>query len=216
LLEKLKSERFGSYFMEGYLEVRWHGRAQQGIVTAAKLLGETALMEGKYVQAFPEFGPERMGAPVKAFNRLSDEPIKLHCQVKNPKIVLIADSTLIGITLAGGMETSGGVSDDTAEGAIFIVNTPHSPEYMTKALNVTDDATVYTIDASKISMESLGRHMPNTPMLGALAKVAGVVELTSLFKSFKDNYSKKFSSKVIEGNIKAMERGAAEVKGGKG
>jgi hypothetical protein len=109
--------------MEAYTEIRWHGRAQQGIVTAAKVLGETALREGKFVQAFPEFGPERMGAPVKAFNRVSEKPIKLHCQVTSPRIVLIADPTLIGMTLAGGIETSGGVTDGAIEEAVFIVNT---------------------------------------------------------------------------------------------
>ena len=196
-----------------YVEVRWHGRAQQGVVTAAKLLGETALLQGRFVQAFPEFGPERMGAPVKAFNRLSDEPIKVHCQVTNPHIVIIVDPTLIGQVLAGGMETSGGVTDGTDSEAVFIVNTPHTPAQMRKELELGDRAKVFTLDASKISMETLGRHMPNTPMLGALAKAAATIDLQYLLQNFKENYSKKFSPKVIEGNVKSMERGFEEVRG---
>lgn len=199
--------------MEGYTEVRWHGRAQQGVVTAAKVLGETALREGKFVQAFPEFGPERMGAPVRAFNRVSVEPIKLHCQVTSPSIVLIADPTLIGVTLAGGIETLGGVTDGAPEEAVFIVNTPKSPVEMRKELGIKSASTrVFTVDASQISMETVGRHMPNTPMLGALAKATSLVELESLVDNFRENYSKKFSSKVIEGNLDAMKRGFSEVK----
>ncbi len=199
--------------MEGYTEVRWHGRAQQGIVTAAKVLGETALREGKFVQAFPEFGPERMGAPVRAFNRVSVEPIKLHCRVTSPSIVLIADPTLIGVTLAGGIETSVGVTDGATEEAVFIVNTPKSPAEMRKELGIKSASTrVFTVDASQISMETVGRHMPNTPMLGALAKATSLVELESLVDNFRENYSKKFSSKVIEGNLDAMKRGFREIK----
>lgn len=199
--------------MEGYTEVRWHGRAQQGVVTAAKVLGETALREGKFVQAFPEFGPERMGAPVRAFNRVSVEPIKLHCQVTSPSIVLIADPTLIGVTLAGGIETLAGVTDGAPEEAVFIVNTPKSPAEMRKELAIKSASTrVFTVDASQISMETVGRHMPNTPMLGALAKATSLVELESLVDNFRENYSKKYSSKVIEGNLDAMKRGFSEVK----
>ena len=200
--------------MESTRELRWHGRAQQGIVTAAKVLAETALHEGKYVQAFPEFGPERMGAPVKAFNRVSTESIKVHCQVTNPSIVMIADPTLIGMILAGGMETSGDVTSGATEDAVFIVNSPKSPEEMRKELEIkSDKVKVYTVDASAISTEVIGRHLPNTPMLGALCKVTGIVKLASLTDGFKENYASKYSEKVIAGNVKAMERGFDEVRG---
>ncbi|MDP2682873.1 MAG: 2-oxoacid:acceptor oxidoreductase family protein [Deltaproteobacteria bacterium] len=200
--------------MATYIEIRWHGRAQQGIVTAAKMVGESCLRSGKYVQAFPEFGPERMGAPVAAYNRVSDEPIRLHCRVTEPKYVLIADSTLIGMALSGGMESSGGVTDGATDDAVFIVNTPKLPDEMRKELGLkSKGAKVYTLDASKISLETIGRNMPNTPMLGALAKVTNVVMFDALIDNFKDNYSKKFSPKVIEGNITAMNRGFQEVKG---
>lgn len=200
--------------MADYIEIRWHGRAQQGIVTAAKMVGESCLRSGKYVQAFPEFGPERMGAPVAAYNRVSDEPIRLHCRVTEPRYVLIADPTLIGMALSGGMESSGGVTDGATDDAVFIVNTPKLPDEMRKELGLKSKGVkVYTLDASKISLEAIGRNMPNTPMLGALAKVTNVIMFDALIDNFKDNYSKKFSPKVIEGNITAMNRGFQEVKG---
>ncbi len=192
--------------MGDYIEVRWHGRAQQGVVTAAKVLGEAALMMGKFVQAFPEFGPERMGAPVRAYNRISDEPIRLHGQVTNPSIVLIVDPTLIGTV---------DPCEGTPEDGVFIINTPAGAAVMRDKLGLAGkgQAKVYTVDASKISTESIGRHIPNTSMLGALAKVTGVVDLDSLLDDFKENYSKKYSSKVIEGNLEAIRRGFEEVKG---
>lgn len=199
-----------------YTEVRWHGRAQQGIVTAAKLLGEAALKEGKYVQAFPEFGPERMGAPVRAFNRVSSDRIKMHCQVTNPNIVLIADQTLIGMALSGGMESFGSVTSGTEKDGIFIINTPNSPETMRKMLSLADGfGKVYTLDASKISRETIKREMPNTPMLGAVAKVTGLIKLESLIEDFKENYAKKYSADVIAGNVAAMKAGFEGVKGEK-
>jgi len=191
--------------MENYIEVRWHGRAQQGVVTAAKVLGEACLRSGKYVQAFPEFGPERMGAPVRAYNRVSDEPIRLHCQVTEPRYVLIADPTLIGVV---------GVTEGTPEDAIFIINTPKSPKEMRSELKLAaNKAKVFTLDASKISLETIGRQMPNTPMLGALAKATGFITIEALIENFKENYAKKFSPKVIEGNVEAMNRGFKEVVG---
>lgn len=200
--------------MENYTEVRWHGRAQQGMVTAAKILGEACLRAGKFVQAFPEFGPERMGAPVKAYNRVSSEPIRMHCQVTSPRLVLIADPTLIGMALSGGLDASAGVTDGATEDAIYLVNTPKSPAQMRKDLElVGKKAKVYTVDASTISLETIGRFMPNTPMLGALAKISGLTTLSDLVENFRDNYSKKFSPKVIEGNVAAMNRGYEEVKG---
>ena len=192
--------------MESYIEVRWHGRAQQGIVTAAKVLGEACLMSGKFVQAFPEFGPERMGAPVRSYNRISDNPVRLHCQVTEPRYVLIADSTLIGTV---------GVTEGTPDDAVFIVNTHKNPKEMRTKLGLDGSkARVYTLDASTISLETIGRVMPNTPLLGALAKATEFITLEALIDNFRVNYAKKFSSKVIEGNVEAMKRSFAEVVGG--
>ncbi|MFQ5441342.1 MAG: 2-oxoacid:acceptor oxidoreductase family protein [Thermodesulfobacteriota bacterium] len=192
--------------MESFLEVRWHGRAQQGVVTAAKLLGESCLMAGNFVQAFPEFGPERMGAPVRAYNRVSASPIKLHCQVTNPGFILIADPTLIG--------GSAGVTTGALKGALFIINTPKPPEEMRKELNLADKtAKVYTVDAATISLEAIGRFMPNTPLLGALARVSDIVDIEAVINNFKTNYAKKYGPKIIAGNVEAMKRGYDEVKG---
>jgi pyruvate ferredoxin oxidoreductase gamma subunit len=192
--------------MENYIEVRWHGRAQQGIVTAAKVLGEAALRSGKFVQAFPEFGPERMGAPVRAFNRISSEPIRLHCAVSDPRYVLIADPTLINVV---------NVTEGTPENAVFIVNSPKSPKDMRKELGLEgrNDVKVFTLDAVNISLETIGRVMPNTPMLGALAKATEFITLDALIDNFREGYAKKFSEKVLEGNVAAMNRGYGEVKG---
>src|SRR3972149_2525266 len=183
--------------MTAYIEIRWHGRAQQGVVTAAKVLGEACLRLGKYVQAFPEFGPERMGAPVRAFNRISSEPIRLHCQVTNPNIVLIADQTLIGMALSGGMESFGSVTSGTEKDGLFIINTPNSPETMRKMLSLAEGCgKVYTLDAARIPRETIKREMPNTTMLGAVAKVTGLIKLDSLIEDFKENYAKKYSAQV--------------------
>jgi pyruvate ferredoxin oxidoreductase gamma subunit len=192
-----------------YTEVRWHGRAQQGVVTAAKLLGESCMKAGEYVQAFPEFGPERMGAPVKAFNRVSKVPIRLHCQVTSPGYVLIADPTLIS-----GPDSGCGLTEGATEDAVYIINTARSPEDMRKELGLEGKpARVYTVDASKISLETIGRVMPNTPLLGAFARVSDVVPLDAIIENFTANYAKKFGKKIIEGNVKAMQRGYEEVQG---
>ena len=191
--------------MENYIEVRWHGRAQQGVVTAAKVLGEAALRSGKFVQAFPEFGPERMGAPVRAFNRISADPIRLHCAVTDPRYVLIADPTLIATV---------NVTEGTPDNAVFIVNTPKSPKEMRKELGLEgrNGVKVFTLDAVNISLETIGRAMPNTPLLGALAKATEFIALDALIDNFREGYAKKFSEKVLEGNVAAMNRGYGELK----
>lgn len=195
--------------MNRHTEVRWHGRAQQGVVTAAKLLAESCMQAGAYVQAFPEFGPERMGAPVKAFNRVSDTPIRRHCQVTNPGYVLIADPTLIA-----GVDSGCGLTEGADEDAVYIVNTAKTPQEMRSELGlVGKPARVYTVDAAHISIETIGRMMPNTPLLGALSRVTDVVPLSAIIDNFRKNYSKKFGAKVIEGNVNAMQRGHDEVKG---
>jgi len=195
--------------MDKHTEVRWHGRAEQGVVTAAKLLGESCMKAGEYVQAFPEFGPERMGAPVKAFNRVSKTPIRRHCQVTNPGYVLIADPTLIA-----GPDSGCGLTEGATEDAVYIINTARAPEEMRAELGLEGKpARVYTVDAGRISLETIGRVMPNTPLLGAFARVTDVVPLEAIIENFRTNYSKKFGQKIIEGNVKAMQRGHDEVQG---
>lgn len=187
--------------MEGITEVRWHGRGGQGTVTAAKIFAETATFKGKHVQAFPEYGPERMGAPLKAYNRLSTKPLFMHCQVHNPNIVVVADATLI---------KSVDVTEGVPEDGIYVVNTNLSPAKIREKLNLKG-GTIYTVDATKIAIDTLGRPIPNTPLLGALAKVTDEIDTESLIEDIKTSFGKKFSKDVIDANIEAIKRAQEEV-----
>ncbi|HID31794.1 MAG TPA: pyruvate synthase [bacterium (Candidatus Stahlbacteria)] len=185
------------------LEIRWHGRGGQGAKTAALLFADAALETGKYIQAFPEYGPERMGAPVQAFNRLSDEPIRLHCGIKCPKIVVILDPTL-----AETVNVTEGVPED----GIIVINTTESAEVMRKKLGLKDQK-VYTVDATKIAKEVLGRDIPNTPMLGALTRATGILDFESMVNSVHEKLKKKFitNPELVEKNIEAIRRAYEEV-----
>lgn len=191
--------------MKDLVEIRWHGRGGQGAKTAALLFADAALASGKYVQAFPEYGPERMGAPVAAFNRSSSKPILLHSGVLNPDVVIVLDPTLTD---------SVDVLEGIPEGGVLIVNTNKTAEDISKELNVKGGIKVYTVDASKISIETIGREIPNTPMLGALIKATGVLDFKEMIADTKTKLEKKFKNKpeVIEGNLKAIERAYNEVK----
>jgi len=192
--------------MEDLIEIRWHGRGGQGAKTAALLFADAALASGKYVQAFPEYGPERMGAPVASFNRLSSKPISLHSGVTNPDVVIVLDPTLMDT-----VDVTEGISDDGA----IIINTDKSPEEIKKELSTAPSVKVYAVDASTISRETIGREIPNTPMLGALIKATGILDFKEMMEDMKKKLEKKFKSKpeIIEGNIKAIERAYNEVKG---
>lgn len=191
--------------MENLTEIRWHGRGGQGAKTAALLFADAALSEGIYVQAFPEYGPERMGAPVQSFNRLSQEPITIHSGITNPQIVVVLDATLIGkVDVTQGLPDAG----------IIIINSSESPKELRKILGL-NKAKVYTVDASRISRETIGREIPNTPMLGALVKVTGLINFERMLEDNKKKLTAKFKNRpeVIEGNIKSIQRAYEEVKG---
>ena len=192
--------------MKDMIEIRWHGRGGQGAKTAALLFADAALASGKYIQAFPEYGPERMGAPVTSFDRVSSKPILLHSGVANPDIVVVLDPTLI--------ETVD-VLDGIADGGVIIVNTDKSPGEIKGMLSAGAGIKVFTVDASTISRETIGREIPNTPMLGALIKATGILDFKDMMEDTKSKLEKKFKSKpeVIEGNIRAIERAYNEVKG---
>ena len=191
--------------MKDLVEIRWHGRGGQGAKTAALLFADAALASGKYVQAFPEYGPERMGAPVAAFNRSSSKPILLHSGVLNPDVVIVLDPTL-----TDSVDVLEGIPQD----GVLIVNTSKTASEISKELNVKGGIKVYTVDASKISIETIGREIPNTPMLGALIKATGVLDFKEMLADTKTKLEKKFKNKpeVIEGNLKAIERAYNEVK----
>lgn len=181
--------------MTSLVEIRWHGRGGQGAVTAAKILAESAMAGGKFIQAFPEYGPERAGAPVRSFTRISTSPINIHSQVTNPNIVLVLDPTLLdSVDVTEGLDAKG----------IIIVNTTQSPSIIRKKLNLKG-GKLYTIAATEIAMKELRRNIPNTPMIAALAKVAEIVSLNSVKKSFEENYSKKFRKEVMDANLRAMD-----------
>ncbi len=181
------------------IEIRWHGRGGQGAVTANEILAGAALKEGKFIKAFPEFGPERMGAPIRAFARISDEPITVHSQVYYPDVVLVIDATL----LKGGKVVEG-LKDDGA----VIANYPEDNDHLAQAVGRSN---VHAVNATKIALETIGRPMTNTAMLGALVRITNVVSLDSIMEEMRVKMSGKLSKEVVEKNLKAIQRAYEEV-----
>ncbi|MEE9191375.1 MAG: 2-oxoacid:acceptor oxidoreductase family protein [Candidatus Aerophobetes bacterium] len=188
--------------MKQIMEIRWHGRGGQGAKTAALALAESALREGKYIQGFPEYGPERMGAPIQAFTRISDRPILIHSHVANPDVVVVLDTTLLEM-----VDVTVGMS---AEGTL-LANSPNSPGEIREQLNLSA-GKVFTVDATSISLATLGRNIPNTPMLGALIKATGILNIDSVITDVREKFEKKFSQKIVDGNIEAIKRAYEEVR----
>jgi pyruvate ferredoxin oxidoreductase gamma subunit len=186
------------------LEIRWHGRGGQGAKTAALLFADAAVETGKYIQAFPEYGPERMGAPVYAFNRISDKPILQHCGIKQPQIVVVLDTTLLE-----SIDVTEGLPDD----GVILLNTQKTAKEMKEQLKINKQK-VYVVDASAISREIMKRDLPNTPMLGALIKVSKLLEFKPMLDSVKLRLEHKFPNRpdVVDGNIKSIVRAYEEVK----
>ena len=190
----------------GLIEFRWHGRGGQGAKTACLLLADAAFCSGKYVQGFPEYGPERMGAPITAYNRISDVRCSVHCNIENPDYVVVVDETLLD-----SVDVTHGLSP---EGAV-IVNTAHSPARIREKLRGWQ-GKVCTIDARRISEETLGKNFPNTPMLAAAVKVSGVLEEAKFKKDMEDSFHHKFATKpqVVAGNMAALVQAWEEVQAG--
>ncbi len=186
---------------EELIEIRWHARGGQGAVTAAKTLAEMSLTKDMFFQAFPEYGPERMGAPIQCFNRLSENKISTYCGITNPAIVVVVDPTLLEV-----VDISTGLAAD----GTLIINTPKSPSEIRSKINL-NGRKIYTVDATHISLEALGRFMPNIPMLGALLKATGLLTKEEAVDFLRNNFGKKFPSKVVESNVVAMERAFEEV-----
>lgn len=191
--------------MSNMLEIRWHGRGGQGAKTASLLLAEAAFDTGKYIQGFPEYGPERMGAPITAYNRISDEPITIHSNIYEPDYVIVVDESLIGVVdVANGAKESGAI----------IINSEKNPSEFA-AMLPDYKGKIYTIDARKISMETLGKYFPNTPMLGAIVKISGVMPEETFIEAMQKSFNHKFKTKpaVIAPNMDAVKRALKEVKG---
>ena len=186
------------------MEIRWQGRGGQGAKTASLLLADAAFNTGKYIQGFPEYGPERMGAPITAYNRISNTPITIHSNIYEPDYVVVVDDTLLE-----SVDVTSGLKEDGA----IVINTTKSAEYLRKALKGYK-GNIYTIDARKVSMETLGKYFPNTPMLAAIVKVSKVMTDEELLADMQSSFKHKFAKKpeVIEGKMKALELALKEVK----
>ncbi|MGN0035478.1 MAG: 2-oxoacid:acceptor oxidoreductase family protein [Coriobacteriales bacterium] len=188
--------------MSEIVEIRWHARAGQGAVTAAKLVAETALLQDRYIQAMPEYGPERTGAPLKAFTRVCDIPIEVHNNIVTPGIVVVLDETLL--------ETID-VTEGLLEDGTVILNTRMSPAEARKVLGVPDTVKVATVDASGIALDTIKRNIPNTPIVGALSTVTGVVPVDLVKERLVKTFGKKFSQEIIDANLESVDRAAKEV-----
>jgi pyruvate ferredoxin oxidoreductase gamma subunit len=191
--------------MAKLVEIRWHGRGGQGAKTASLLLAEAAFNTGMYIQGFPEYGPERMGAPITAYNRISSEPLTVHSNIYEPDYVVVVDESLLkSVDCTAGLKKEGGI----------VVNTKRTPEEVRKDLKGYE-GKVYTIDARTISEETLGAYFPNTPMLAAVVKVSRVMDTEEFVKDMQGSFKHKFASKphVIDKNMEALKRSLLEVKG---
>lgn len=183
-------------------EIRWHGRGGQGAKTAAQLVAQVALAEGRHSQGFPEYGPERMGAPIRGFTRVSDRPIRLHCAIERPDVVVVLDDSMIGMPA---------VTEGTDGDTRFVVNTAQSPQAIRATLG-TNGNPIHCVDATTISIDELGRPMPNTPMVGALVRVTGCISMDALKEDVGRQFLKKFGDRVVRGNLRAIERAYREVR----
>ena len=189
--------------MDNMIEIRWHGRGGQGAKTASLLLADAAFNTGKYIQGFPEYGPERMGAPITAYNRISVNPITIHSNIYEPDYVVVVDDTLLeSVNVTAGLKETGAI----------VINTTKTAEQLKSSLKGYS-GDVYTIDARKISEEALGRYFPNTPMLAAIVKVTNIMNEEDFLKDMESSFKHKFAKKpeVIDGNMKALEIALKEV-----
>lgn len=191
--------------MRDMVEVRWHGRGGQGAKTASQLLADAAFMAGKYVQSFPEYGPERSGAPITAYNRISDERCPIHSNIYEPDYVVVVDETLLeSVDVTKGLKKEGAV----------IINTGKDPEELRRSLKGYE-GRVCAINAREVSMRNLGAYFPNTPMLAAVVAVSGCVDREQFLKDMEESYRHKFAKKpqVVEGNLKCLAEAMDEVRG---
>ncbi|NCQ33941.1 pyruvate synthase [bacterium] len=185
------------------VEIRWHARGGQGAKTAAMFLAEAVLDIGMFGQGFPEYGPERRGAPMRGFTRISGEPIRRHCMIERPGFVVVLDPTLLDSPAAG---VTAGTDKDT----VFVINTSESPATIREKLGVKG-ATVHTVDAMGIALDTIGRPIPNMPMIGALLAVKDVMSVDDLKNALVNRLSSKFSQAIIDGNLAAVDRAFKEL-----
>ena len=189
--------------MKDLIEIRWHGRGGQGAKTASLLLADAAFNTGKYIQGFPEYGPERMGAPITAYNRIGTKPITIHSNIYEPDYVVVVDDSLLE-----SVDVTAGLKEDGA----IVINTTKDADFIKKNLKGYN-GDVYTIDAKRISIDALGKYFPNTPMLAAIVHVTGIMTDEEFLNDMQGSFKHKFAKKpeVIEGNMKALEMALKEV-----
>ena len=190
--------------MNDLIEIRWHGRGGQGAKTACLLLADAAFNTGKYIQGFPEYGPERMGAPITAYNRIGNNPITIHSNIYEPDYVVVVDDTLLDcVDVTAGLKTDGAI----------VINTTKDLDVIKPKLK-NYEGSIYTIDARSISIEALGKYFPNTPMLAAIVKVSGIMSDEAFLADMEGSFKHKFAKKpeVIDGNMKALELTLARIK----
>jgi pyruvate ferredoxin oxidoreductase gamma subunit len=191
--------------MKELIEIRWHGRAGQGVVTAALTLADVLSSErDRYVQAFPEFGAEKRGAPILAFNRISKNPVRSHSHVYYPDIVVVTDPSLLGIV---------DVSDGAKADAIFLMNTTFDIPLIRERLSL-EGRKIYALDAYTIASDELGRAIPNVPMVSALVKITELMDLKKFKERIRISLSKKLRPEVVEMNMRTIDRAFKEVKEG--
>ncbi len=183
----------------------WHGRGGQGAKTAATMVADVALTQGKYSQGFPEYGPERMGAPMRGYTRISDAPITIHSSLESCDAVVVFDDTLLDVV---------DVCDTLVEGGPAIINTAKGADEVKKSLKLKKGQKVYVIDATKIGIDEIGRPIPNVPMIGALMKVANLLPTEAFAHDIEKKFGRKFGQKVVDGNNRALKRAFTEVKAG--
>jgi pyruvate ferredoxin oxidoreductase gamma subunit len=184
------------------LEIRWHGRGGQGAVTASKVLAESAMSLGKQIQAFPEYGSERQGAPVKSFTRISNQRIMHHSQVTSPDAVIVLDPTLLGVV---------DVTEGLKEDGILLINTPTPPGEIRQKMKLKG-RKLYTVDATGISLRNLGKAIPNTPMIGAFVGITKMLSAQAVADDFRVKFRGKFKDEIVEGNVQSILDASKEVK----
>ena len=190
--------------MKNIFEITWYGRGGLGAKTGAILLADAAITANKFVQAFPEYGPERQGAPMKVYNRISDDPVRIHTAITNPDFIIVIDPSLLeNIDFEGELK----------DGGTILINTDKTPEEIkTKMKLGSKDAKIYTIDATGISIKFLGKNIPNIPILGAFSEITKMIEIGEIKKHLHEKLITKYGQDIIDENIQALETAYSEVK----
>lgn len=188
--------------MSKYLEIKWQGRAGQGVVTAAAVLAEVLAAEGKYVQAFPEFIAQKQRPSILAFNRMSETPIKTHAGVDKAGTLVLMDVRQL---------LYDNVKKYLNDTAVFIVNTVYTPEFIKEKLNLSEKNKIYTLDADTIAAEEVGRPIPNIPLMAVVFSSLDMIAMDRFRELLKAQLSLKLTPELTAANMNTVERALNEV-----